>query len=300
MKDSVTLVTLVTLLALTSTCFAQEDILRPYSKRPVAVRDSTVPDMVHSRKVFVPSVRLGIEAGMNYNIYTRAISGSYLSSPTTVYAQGSGFSPFGALVAELTFAPRFGIGVRFLYETKNFENTVTEVTSEAGIVDPSTGYVVTYKTIGMDATFASTSSVVTIAPYVRWSPFLRFMLQLGPVIQFASTAMATSTTQTIDNTETFRFYNGITFSKSVTVYDEEEITPSTRYGLDLGLGYSIPVSSWCDIVPRISYQWMFSPYTGQVTRYDASKDYSSGSVPYTAAEATLHGLQVSVALMFVL
>lgn len=282
---------------------SQEDVLRPKSKakeKRVETQDSVVASRVYPQRPFVPIAQLGVMSGLNYNMLARNVDEAYSNSPTRVYEEAYGIGIQAGIAFDYEFMSRLAVGIKIFYETKNVSNELLDVTSEAGIVDPNSGYVVTYKTIGMETEYWSTASVTTLAPYLRWNAWGRLSIQAGPVFQQARSPIKFSTTQRIDASETFSFYDGISYTKSVTVTDEEPIAPRARYGLDVSLSYQVPLSSNFNIVPSLGYQWMASTFTAPQGRMDSSRQYSVGAVPYVASGATLNSIFCSLIFQFVL
>lgn len=283
----------------------QEDVLRPKGRtKPRAdtleQAASAVPAPSDSSRMPRASLVLAVEAGMQWNILHREMSGLYALSPATVLADGSGVSALGGLTVELRTRSPLRLGVRLLLEEKRTSNTRTDVTSEAGVVDPLTGQVVTYQTIGMDATTSSSVTMVTVMPYVGVSVLDVVTLSVGAVIQMPTTDVATTETQSIDPNQPFRFWDGQQFSSSRTVNSTEPVSPSPRYGLDFALSVPIRLTRFLELTPRLGFQWMLSSYTAAYGAVDGSRSYSLGAVPYSAAASTLNSLQGSLLLAILL
>lgn len=274
---------------------AQEDVLRPKG-RPGAVESG-------KRKSSSKGLtwRLGLEAGINYSMASRDITGPIATSPIMAFTSGSGISPLFGIYAEVEVSSSIAIGARVLYDMKSFGNTKTDATLDCIILDEY-GSIINTSTANLDAEYTQTINYVTINPLIRWSVADRFFVHLGPVLQFAASDVETKIVQTMDAGEICRFNFGTpdsstTFSSTGT----EAADPSFRVGLDVGLGYRIALSKTIDLVPRVGYQFMFTPYGKEETGIDASNAIMDPPErTYTATAPMLNSLQASLSLWFTL
>lgn len=277
---------IVAVLLVTGITSAQEDVLRPHG-RP----GSASPSGSTSGKG-IPFI-LGLEAGANFNFFSQAIDGTWEESPYNVYDQGLGVSPFFGLYADIGLSESFGIGVRILYDRKSFGNSQDEALLDCFVENQG------YTVAPISVEYTESVSYVTINPVLRWQATPQFFVHLGPVIQFAVDSLSNTTTFTVDESEACRFYYG-TPQESTTLTTEGSAAadPSTRFGIDVGLGYRIPLSSTIDLVPRLGYQLMFTPYSQDVEFLDDSRANTIDFSPATATSPTLNSLQLSLSLWF--
>jgi len=272
---------------------AQEDVLRPQG-RPGQVAAQ------QSRAKGLP-FRLGIEAGVNYSMASRDITGTVATSPFNTFSTGSGISPLVGIYAEVELSPRIAIGARFLYDMKSVGATKTDVTTDCLIID-SFGNPVSTSSANLDARYTQKVSYVTINPLIRVSLTERLFLHVGPVLQFAVSKTETEIVQTMDEGDTCRFNFGTpTESIQQTTNDTSATDPSSRFGLDLGIGYRIALSKTIDLVPRVGYQYMFTAYGLESSDVDTSNAIMSPPArPFTTSAPSLHSLQASLSLWFTL
>lgn len=274
---------------------AQEDVLRPKG-RPGAVESGKRKSNSKG-----PTWRLGLEAGINYSMASRDITGPIATSPFLAFSSGSGISPLFGIYAEVELSSSIAIGARVLYDMKSFGNTKTDATLDCIVIDEY-GSIVNASTANINTEYTSTINYVTINPLIRWSVADRFFVHLGPVLQVAASDIQTEVTNTMDADEICRFDLGLpTESTQRTGRDTVAADPSFRVGLDLGIGYRIALSKTIDLVPRVGYQFMFTPYGKEETGIDGTNAIMSPPErPYTATAPTLHSLQASLSLWFTL
>ncbi len=272
--------------------FAQsEDVLRP-NGRPDGGEGSATSS---SSKKKLPWI-LGLEAGMNVNFYNGSLQGTLENSPYNAFQSGSGFSPFFGLYFEVPLSKSISIGMRALYDMKSFGNSVENAEQECQ--DFISGqFNVALLTLEYDEKI----NYVTLNPLVRWESTSGFFVQLGPVIQFAVDSVNSTVTRTINEDETCRFNFGTPDESRVqTIESTGEASNPTRFGVDLGVGYRMALSSTIDLVPRIGYQWMLTPYGDDTAGIDDSQANIPGVGPesFTYTDITLSSLQLSLSLWF--
>lgn len=266
-----------------------EDVLRPKG-RPDG---GEVQETSTSSKKKLPWI-LGLEVGMNANFFNGSLQGTLENSPYNAFQSGSGFSPFFGLYFEVPLSKSISIGMRALYDMKSFGNSVENAEQECE--DFNTGQ---FNIALLTSEYEEKINYVTINPLVRWESNSGFFVQLGPVIQLAVDSVRTTVTQTINEDETCRFNFGTPEESLVrTVESAGEASKKTRFGVDVGVGYRLALSSTIDLVPRIGYQWMVTPYADDSAGFDDSQANILGPVPYTYTDITLSSLQASLSLWF--
>lgn len=280
-----------------ATALAQdEDVLRPHGRAD----DGTPPaDGPRQSTRFI----IGPELGMNLNLFSSTITGGADRSPINAFSSGLGVSVFAGLYVEVGINRHFGIGARMLYDMKTFGNTMDSALIDCTI--PLTGGIIngfTATTVPIQVKYNQSISYFTLNPLLRWSPSEEVIVHLGPVIQFAISNVTGTITRTIAESELCRFNLGQANESNVdiiTVDDTASVT--TRFGLDVGVGYRLALAPSIALVPRIGYQFMFSPVGEDAQGADSSQQLSSGTSPaYTQTNLKLTSLQASIALWFTL
>ena len=277
---------IVAVLLITGIASAQEDVLRP-NGRP----GSTSPSSSSSGKG-LPFI-LGLEAGGNFNFFSQSIDGTWDESPYNVYQNGFGVSPFFGIYADIGLSESFGIGIRLLYDMKSFSNSQDDALLDCFIENQG------YTVAPISVEYTESISYVTINPVLRWQATPEFFVHFGPVIQLAVDSLTNTTTYTVDESETCRFFYG-TPQESTTLTTEGSAAadPSTRFGIDLALGYRIALSKTIELVPPLGYQWISTPYSQDVECLDDSRANTIDFAPATATSPMLNSLQLSLALWF--
>lgn len=268
-----------------------EDVLRPKG-RPDG---GEVQQTTTSSKKKLPWI-LGLEGGMNINFFNGSLQGTLENSPFNAFQNGSGFSPFFGLYFEIPVSKNISIGMRALYDMKSFGNSVENAEIECEI--QNTGQ---YNIALMTSEFEEKINYVTINPLVRWESGSGFFLQVGPVIQIAVDSVRSTITQTINEDQECRFNYGTADESAVRVIESAgEANKPTRFGVDLGVGYRMALSPTIDLVPRIGYQWMLTPYADDSAGFDDSQANIPGVGPqaFTYTDLTLSSLQLSISLWF--
>ena len=265
---------------------AQEDVLRP-NGRPEGVTTSS-----GSSGGGLPFI-LGLEAGANFNFFSQTIEGTWDESPYNVYGDGFGVTPLFGIYADIGISESIGIGVRLLYDMKSFGASQNEALLDCFIENQG------YTVVPVSIEYTESISYLTINPVLRWQATPEFFVHIGPVIQIAVDSLTNTTTYTVDESETCRFFYGTPQeSTTLTTEGSAEADPSTRFGLDLGLGYRIALSSTIDLVPRLGYQLMFTPYAQDIEFLDDSRANTIDFAQASATSPMLNSLQLSVALWF--
>lgn len=303
MVTRVTVVTLVTIVTMASPVFAQEDVLRPAAKRQPTDKVPPAGDTVAARartSMRRPFLRVGLEGGINLNTASRDVTGILATSPYMVYDGGSGVSPLAGLYVELDVARTVAVGVRALYDVKSFTGQKEDVIEDCPVYDPLSGYAIGYTLASLSAVYETELTYITVQPLVRWSPVGRLFVQCGPVFQFGYGNITSTLTETMDEDENCRFAVGNDLSTTRTEPTSNPIDPTIRFGIDAAIGYRWSLAPWLDLVPRVGYQWMFTPYAPAGSGFDDSSQYSAGIATYTTSPGVLRSLQASLSLWFVL
>lgn len=273
-----------------------EDVLRPNGRSGSS--DSRDGDSRQSTRFII-----GPEIGMNLNLFSSTVTGGANRSQLNVFSSGLGVSMFAGLYVEVGINRQFGIGARMLYDMKRIGNTMDSALIDCTI--PPTGATIngfTAITVPVQVKYDQSISYFTLNPLLRWSPSEEVIVHLGPVIQFAVSNVTGTFTRTIAETELCRFNPGLANESNVDIFQvNDTASVRTRFGLDVGVGYRLALAPSIALVPRIGYQFMFSPYGENVEGTDGSQQLSSGTSPaFTQTDLKLTSLQASIALWFTL
>ncbi len=281
------------LVAVCTIASAQEDVLRP-NGRPGA----TPKKRSHSSGTGA-IWRLGLEAGINVNSSSRDVTGASQSSIYNTFASASGISPLFGVYVEAELSSVIALGARFLYDMKNVSGSKTDAFRDCSILDPYTG--TTIVSAPISASFENSLSYITINPVVRVTLADRLFLHAGPVIQFAASQLESSLTQSVSESEQCRFVDadGNFTLTSITSTGSEDANPSTRFGLDAGIGYRIAITPKIDLVPRLGYQFMFTEYaSGANVLDDTQAQTNPPARNVSISTGSLNSLQASLSLWF--
>lgn len=275
---------------------AQEDVLRPKGK-PGSPTGST------SRKSSGKGLtwRLGLEAGINYSTTSRDITGASSTSFFNTFASGSGISPLFGIYAEVAVSKSIAIGGRFLYDMKSVSGSKNDVVRDCSVLDGYGNVNVVQAVIAVD--YTNTISYFTMNPLIRFSITDGFFAHLGPVIQVAVSDVESTVNQAIDPADACRFVdeNGQFTLTSTSNTTTGTASPSTRFGLDVGLGYMIPLTSTIHLVPRVGYQYMFTEYDTSTSLLDNTQEITNPPARIVEiSTGSLNSLQASLSLWFTL
>jgi hypothetical protein len=208
---------------------AQEDVLRPRM-------DSQLKSNYKEAGFYI-----GFEAGLNFCFLSQTISPNAAPVFETIKS-ASGIAPFFGIIADFPINESFGIQTRLNYDSKHVSNS---------------GSGIDYATIG-DITFSHPMdlTVEQDIKYISWSILARInatnelFFTIGPTIQLKSGDIETNWNPLVKdgmNLWNFPFWgdpakNGLGLSgTSGTAKTIESGAINTRVGLELGVGYKIPI-----------------------------------------------------------
>ncbi len=264
-------------LVFTSGAYAQEDVLRPGTTGGGASSSSSGRSSSSSRT----PISIGVDLGVNYNMFSQ--NTDYLGAITyrEVFESGSGFSPFFDAYLDVGLSRSIGVQLKLSYDMKNFSNSVE---NDELCPDPLGGS----EMVTVDNDWDVTSvSYVGIAALLRVNITENFIATIGPTVHFAAGDPQNEIQRTILTPGTCLFTS--TQSKEVAVTDTIDNALSTRVGLDMALGYKIPLTSSIDLLPKVGFQYFFSKFTEE-------EELPSGDM--TDASTKLHSLQLSIGVLF--
>lgn len=281
--------------------FAQEDVLRPNGRGTSSPPSATEP--VRTSDEQAPESRLilrgGIEAGLGLHMYGKTVEGVIATSPLTMFNEGAGLTPLYGVYAEVELTPSVALGIRMMVDEKTVNGEKSGLLQDCVIFDQN-GVPVQVSVTSMKGEFTQTLTFFTLTPLVRFDIAGGLFAQIGPTIHLPAGKLQSTTTFTIDSGEDCFFdFGQPTQSKQFTANAETDNIPIIRLGLDAAIGYRFDVGNNLELVPRIGYQWMLTPLDNEETGVDLSREITDLSVRnYVARPASLHSLQVSLALWY--
>ena len=284
--------------------YAQEDVLRPNG------RERTTPDVINTAAEYGdagpgpagipgPVIRVGVEAGMNYSMASRTVDGIVETSPLVITRTGSGVSPLYGIFAEFELSPSVALGLRMMMDPKRVSSSRDGILQDCVVLDEY-GVPQQVSVSRMRGEFKQSQTFITLAPNVRVSITDRLFAHVGPTVQIPVDHIQGTVTYVIDEADPCVFNFGQPdASKTQTIDAESSDHPSMRLGLDAALGYRLPLSENIDLVPRLGFQLMFTPFDNPTSGEDASRELTDPPArAYTASGASLNALQASVSLWF--
>jgi Outer membrane protein beta-barrel domain len=270
-----------------------EDVLRPKG-RPTTLGQS--PGRTQSSS---SPVTIGFEGGINLSFFSQDITGALATSPVQTFGSGSGVAPYASLFVDVGITPTIGVQLRAAYDRKMYGNTGDAII-DCTIFDEY-GQIINITTTPVSVDYTSALTYITLSPQFRWEPIPHFIVLAGPSVQFRASSLVTESTQSIpnDNECFFPGPNGEQLN-SRTIADTADtsaILNSVRFGAEISVAYRIPLTKSIDLVPRVGYQFMFTPVGSAGDPFvDQSRSLTLGPTTVTAGEPSLHSLQAVLGL----
>jgi hypothetical protein len=271
---------LLLLLTLVLSATAQEDVLRP-----------RIPS-----SLFKP-ITIGVEGGVNFNLFSQTLEQNPVipGSVLNIFKSGSGFSPFAALMIDLPLTPSLALQLKGTYDAKTFGNTISalyDCPNDIGTVDIA----------NVDAEYTVNVSYVGIGAALRINATPEIFATIGPIAHFRINDAELATTATIVSPEDCQWLsdsrvpNGKVNKETI----KDTVYSSTRFGLEVGVGYKVPIAPSIWVVPQLRFQYMLSkPFDDLTTpKAEATRQNTIGPSTYITKDAMLHSLQLGVALWF--
>lgn len=285
MKTTLTIFTVLAVLY--NVGFAQdEDVLRPRGGGRQGGRSS------NSSSGSTP-IMLGIEGGINYNMFSQTLTGLVPDSRLGVFESGSGISPFFGAFIDIGVSHNLGIQVKLAYDQKKFDN------SKGGLIDcPEVG-TAKIDSARVTSEYINTISYIDFTPQLRWNVTPEFFILVGPTIHFQIGNGSQTNSLTISSEDSCYFNYGLPNQTKKLEFSSDSIgTNKTRVGAQIDIGYKFSLSPSVFLVPKVGFQYMFTKLASDEAGVDDSKQYTTGIVPITATDKMLHSLQFSLGLWF--
>jgi hypothetical protein len=252
---------------------AQEDVLYPYP--------STFP------------LNIGVEPGAGFSIFSQGVGHSPIDNPTSpnrALKSGSGVGGFAALQAELPLGSTFALQGRVGYELKRFTS------SGEGVADCPNNAENAFDTVDLSVRRTSSASYITSGLFLRADVGGNFFLVAGPVVHWWMGSLKISDRMEILSSGSCLFSSSgqkVAEAESTT----EEGLNKTRFGLEGGVGYRIPLSGKVWLAPAVRFQFLFTPVgpdgVGQV---DTFRHTTLGDLNLSFTDRMLHAVQLGVSL----
>lgn len=247
---------------------------------------------------------LGIEGGINYNMFSQTMSGLVPDSRFAVFESGSGISPFFGAFVDIGLTNNLGLQIKFAYDKKDFGNTKDAIRT-CEYFDPILGPQVTNTNVTGE--YTNSITYIDITPQLRWNITPEFFILVGPTAHIKAGNASQTFTETISsNGECYYNVGQPTQSKTFQINSDSVAVTSTRFGAQIDIGYKIPLTSSIFLVPKAGIQYMFTKLAEDEAGFDDSKAVSDptsptgykGLSPLTATDKMLHSLQFSLGLWF--
>ena len=264
---------------------AQENVLKPKTPAKEVARDDAEYD-------YYP-IGFGIEAGINYNMFSQTLSweSEVPQSIFNVFKSASGISPYFAVAADFPINGQMGIQAKIAYDGRSYSNTYTGVAEYYDFVN------LVYLDGDEEQKLEITGADISISALFRYNFARNLVLTVGPMISLPAGDYTQKLTQT-SLSEGRYFYDEEGNAYKVNVRTDKITDIKTRFGLDLGLGYKIPLSSSMTLIPQVRFNFMLSKITDDQTVVDNSRAVQYGEPFLHATDAKLQTLKFGIGLWF--
>lgn len=284
MRARLILAVVLILFSTTVSNYSQENVLKP--KKPVV-------DIVEPINYY--RVGFGIEAGLNYNMYSQSLTWSQEipNSVFNVFEKASGLSPYFAAIIDfpISIDNKYGLQVKLAYEGRAYDNSYT------GIVDCQ-------EVISGSVFDAPQSNKVEVSGadfgaslMLRYNVTSEFQITVGPMMLMPLGNYNQKLTSTLLSEECY-FNFGTEFESKVQVIEGELDNIETRYGIDFGLSYMIPISDNVMLAPSVRLNYMLTNISDNVVTTDNTRLNNFGSALLAAENSMLHSLKFAIGLWF--
>lgn len=294
MKSAITIIVLVFMKYNFS--FAQdEDVLRPHGNK--ANGNSKVQQNAKSISTSKSSIIIGLEGGLNFNMFSQTMNGLTPNSRFAVFESGSGVSPFFGAFIDYGITNNIGIQFKLAYDNKKYGNSKDAI-RDCQVVDQSNG-TVNIVDAQVTGNYTNSISYLDITPQLRWDATPELFVLIGPTIHLQIGKSSLEFEENISSLgECYYNYGTVNQSKTTKISLESDATVSTRIGTQIDVGYKLPISKNILLVPKIGFQYMFSKSDVDETASDDTKLYTTGIVPFTAINKSLNSFQFSIGIWF--
>ncbi len=269
-----------------------EDVLRPKGSNSSNARRGSSSSSSSTPIIF------GIEAGLNFNMFSQTMSGLVPDSRFALNQSGTGISPFLGVFMDFEVSRNLGVQIKLAYDQKKFGNSKDAI-RDCGVVDQLTG-ITTVVDANITGEYTNTISYIDLTPQLRWNITPELVFLIGPTAHFQLGNGSGTYTETVSS-DGQCFYNPGTpqQSKTITATVDSLNANAPRFGIQLDLGYKFPLSNSISLVPKVGYQYLFTKISDGGTFQDDSKFLSTGVAPIVnISNAVLNSLQFTLGLWF--
>lgn len=253
---------------------ADEDVLRPRGKSDA--------ELAYYKSSSLPLI-LGIEAGVNFNLFSQTISWNPNYRSFTIFesmSSGTGVSPHFGFIFDIPISQKLSFQARISYDRKSFGNS--------GL---GTDTVLGYSMVNIGVGWDITNDYVATAFLLRYNIDNNWFATIGPTIHFMTGSIKANKSGNTgfggispDDCHYYQFVDSIfLMTKSPTMF-----------GLELGLGYKFPITQDIFLVPQARFQLSLSQIFEDAAINDIYRNVSV--VEFTKRYS--HSIQLALALWF--
>lgn len=282
-------VLLISFLSLSLHTLADEDVLRPKGK-PAEYYGSVEEDYTFVGLPFA----IGIEGGINYNMFNQNITyNPPLTQPLLQnFEKADGISPYFGVFADFSFNKTIGLHIKMQYNQVYYENSGTGLID--GFIFDEFGQLTDIRETSASIDWSNEFSYFNFEPSVRINLTEKLFGLVGVTAQIPiSKITQTATLKALE--DGFYFVDGTNTS---TVEEESDLLTS-RFGLNLSLGYKVNISKNILLVPQVHYHLFVKEFAeNEFEIPDSSKEFTEQISFVDATDKKLNALRFSLAIWF--
>jgi hypothetical protein len=287
MKKIVLIIVAASLMTMSS--YSQEDVLRPKGR----VDDSS-PTNSGKRPWAI-----GLEGGLSYNKYGADLNwrdgitgeSTTANSVYNVFESLSGLSPHIGFFVDYDIDKTFGFHVKFLYNQFRYSN------NSDGIVDffdaSSTVYLGT-EIVNLEV--EDKFSFFSFDPSLRINANEQLYFLVGPSFNYGIGTRTGQFDFTKEDTDINFVGPNATSDNSSSVSASQDFK-STRYGINLGVGYKFEIAKNIYLAPQLNYNMDITSYNDQEI-FNDNQSFTEGPKVLTVSNETINQLRFSITLWF--
>lgn len=275
------LLSILLLFLFISSTQAQEDILRPKGR----------PDgegYTYVKRSKTP-IDIGFKFGVNLHSFSMTQSwDAYMDHPgTLVYAQGSGISPYLAVLIDWHLNRKIGIQFEIGNEFVNFGNYYTGLSTFYDDFNEEFVLAQEYWDYEIDGSF------IDIGILFRYNITEEIALLFGPYFKIPGTFTNKIHLHPLDE-NLFYSINGFPENE---FNNETTLNVNTTIALDIGVSYKFILSKKWSIVPQVSYQFMLNDFTDPMSILDDTQMPFYEAL-YSEKNSRLNALRIVATLFY--
>lgn len=272
---------IICLLFQTTILFSQEDVLRP--KRTTTINEE-IPDY---------HIGFGVEGGFNYNMFSSTLAWEWEvpQSLFNLFKSAAGISPYIGVAIDFPIDNQIGFQAKVTYDIRNYSNSYSTLLDCTDRIDGTTD------NAPVDADFDVSGADLSISALLRYNITNEIVLTFGPMVSLPAGDYEQKNLLTSKSDNCF-FYDEYDnpHSQSEAKFKVDDV--KTRFGIDLGFGYNIPLSDGILLIPQIRLNYYFSKFTDDLFDEDDTREYFYGTPEISITNKTLNALKFGLALWF--